>query len=98
MYFLTPMIARDGSSAQYPLYAYTLHLIMACFSEAAIRVVLSFVFVMALAGVNGGVINFTAAALAKGLILGAAIMVLGRISSYSRLENVIASWWPSSPT
>lgn len=23
-------------------------------------------------------------------------MLLGRISAYSRLENVLASWWPSS--
>lgn len=65
-YFLTPMVSKEGYSAQYQPYAYTIHLILAAFSEALIRVILSFVYVFALAGVNAGVINFTLAALAKG--------------------------------
>lgn len=96
-YVVAVMVDRNGDGSQYPVYSYTLHLVMSNFSEFLIRIMLSFVFVLALAGVNAGVINFTMAAIAKGFVLGAGIMILGNVSSYSRFENVFASWWPSSP-
>lgn len=95
-YFLTPIIDQYGKAVQGQWYAYIIHGIVSVFSETLIRVVLSFAYTMALVGVNAGTINFTLAAIIKATALGGMIMMMGRISAYCRMENVLASWIPSS--
>lgn len=95
-YILTPIVNDDGVAVAYSAFAYIVQCILAVFSEVLVRIVITFVAVLALSGVNGGTINFTLAALAKGLVVGAMIMMMGRISAYSRFGNVWASWFPSS--
>lgn len=94
-YFYTPVVDQYGNESPYAS-AYVIQGIVAAFSETLIRVVLSFAYVMALVGVNAGTINFTLGAIIKATALGGMIMMMGRISAYSRLENLIASWIPSS--
>jgi glycerol uptake facilitator-like aquaporin len=95
-YLLAPMVDHEGNRVPYQSFAYIVHGIVAVFSEVLIRTVLSFIYVLILADLNAGVINFTQAALCKGLALGGAIMILGRVSAYSRFGNVWASYVPSS--
>ena len=95
-YVMAPMVDHEGNQVPYQSFAYIVHAIVAVFSEVLIRTVLSFVYVLVLADLNGGVINFTLAALNKGLVLGGMIMVMGRVSAYSRFGNVWASWIPGS--
>lgn len=93
---MTSIVDGDGRPVIYPAFSYVVQGILAAFSEVLVRIILSFVFIFALVGVNGGAINFTLAALAKGFAAGAVIMIMGRVSAYSRFENIWASWFPSS--
>lgn len=95
-YLVAPMINPDGSRADKPSYAYTMHLILMAFSEVLCRVAISFVFTLAMASFNAGVITSTLAVLAKAAVMSGCFMILGNVSSYSRLENIIAAWFPSS--
>lgn len=95
-YILAPMVDHEGNQVPYQSFAYIVHGIVAVFSEVLIRTVLSFIYVLILAGLNAGNITFLNAALGKGLAVGGMIMVLGRVSAYSRFGNVWASYVPSS--
>lgn len=96
VYLLAPIVDDNTNQVESQPFAYGVQTILTCFSEALIRVILSFAYVMALANLNGAVINATLAALIKSFALGGMICLMGRVSAYSRLENVFASWFPSS--
>lgn len=96
VYLMAPMVDQEGQLVAYQGFAYTVHGIVAVFSEVIVRIVLSFAYVLILAGVNAAVLSFTLAALCKGLVAGGMIMALGRVSAYSRFGNVWASFYPSS--
>lgn len=95
-YLVAGMVHRDGSAAEKPSYAYMVHLVAMAFSETLCRAAISFVFTLVMASYNAGVINATLAVLAKAAVMGGCFMILGNVSSYSRLENLIAAWFPSS--
>jgi hypothetical protein len=95
-YLVTPMINPDGTRAEKSAYPYMVHLVLVAFSEALCRVAISFVFTLAMASFNAAVIPATLAVLAKAAVLGGCFMIMGSVSSYSRLENIIAAWFPSS--
>lgn len=95
-YLVAPMVNPDGTPAEKPSYAYMIHLVAMAFSEVLCRVAISFVFTLAMASFNAGVINATLAVLAKSAVMAGCFMIMGNVSSYSRLENIIAAWFPSS--
>lgn len=95
-YFVASMINPDGSPAEKARYAYTVHLALMACSECICRAIISFVFVLAMASYNAGVIPATLAVLAKASAFGGCFMIMGNVSSYARLENLIAAWFPSS--
>jgi len=95
-YWSAQMIDDEGNPVAYEGFAYTVHLILAVFTEIIVRMILSFVYVLALANVNATTNNFTLATFGKGAALGAVIMMFGRVSVYGRMENLWASWFPSS--
>lgn len=96
VYFLAPVVDQEGHRVPYQSFAYAVHGIVTAFSEVIIRIVLSFVYVLLLAGLNANLLSFNQVALAKGLVHGGMIMILGRVSAYSRFGNIWASWVPSS--